>query len=587
MRRGLFISGGRARSTGSSPPETADMLTSHPNSMASYPSIELQNPCCPWARAEDGEGAAASITVWVRGQAWFEGAFLDARQLAARLCALLRDPAAAPTVVCRRILSALNGHFALVVRTPHETVAAVDRSRTIPLFYGTAGQRILLSDEARRVRAFVADQHMDPDAVTEFLLTGYVTGRDTLYATVKQVRPGEIIRIRDGAPASVEREHYCRFLHTDARDEPDEMLCQAMSSLFERVFDRFRQSLQGRRIVVPLSGGFDSRLIVAGLKQAGVRDVVCFTYGRPGNDDSALSQQVARQLGYEWHFVPYTRETWRTWFRSEAGCAYRHYATNLCSLTHLQEAPALQALRAKGVLQPGDEIAPGHTPLGGYIPPHWAALRGDDDVMREILRFHYSCWRWWPGASGLGNRLEQRILTSLAIAAAQNAIEVSSHIELWEIDERHAKFILNCLRAYEFHGCGWRLPICDNDVWEFDIALPLRCREGRRLYQHYLRTVLFPRMGLADIRTRDPHRPFRVKRERIPAPLLTLCRDLRRIWLLSPDPRLGSFTLPEVLDTWRTYRRHFGHGVNSLERLVEINTLAAVDALREMRQEAL
>jgi asparagine synthase (glutamine-hydrolysing) len=60
--------------------------------------------------------------------------------------------------------------------------------------------------------------------------------------------------------------------------------------------------------VVPLSGGLDSRIIVAMLKRLGVEDVICFTYGKKGNREAEISRQVAEALGYRWYFVEYTKE---------------------------------------------------------------------------------------------------------------------------------------------------------------------------------------------------------------------------------------------------------------------------------------
>lgn len=60
-------------------------------------------------------------------------------------------------------------------QTPASVIAAVDRVRSHPLFYGESREGICLSDDAEWVRQQVGDRAMDPVARDEFRLTGYVT----------------------------------------------------------------------------------------------------------------------------------------------------------------------------------------------------------------------------------------------------------------------------------------------------------------------------------------------------------------------------------------------------------------------------
>lgn len=549
------------------------------NPTPSAVTVDLHGRYGAWAVATQTGDTGQAVTVWVRGQAWCGDTHLPAQQLAETLCRRWQKPESVTFPALRNALLQLNGHFAAVAHTAEAVIAATDRSRSIPLFYGQTQGRWLLSDDARRVRAFVSASQVDPDAVTEFLLAGYVTGSDTLYCNVKQVRPSQIISIPSVGEGELTCGQYYRYVHDDSREESEPELRKAMAQLFERVFDRFLRSMQGRRIVVPLSGGLDSRLIVTALKQAGARDVVCFTYGAPGNRDSVISGEVARRLGYEWHFVPYSSERWRTWGHSDTGRAYLQDASGLCSLAHLQDWPAVMGLKAAGVLQTGDVIAPGHTPIGQYIPPDWGSLESFGDVINGILAYHYDLWKWPPGAAGLRLFLEHRIRQSLGIDDAHGRIAAGSACEQWDAEERQAKFIVNSVRAYELLGYDWRLPICDHEVWDFDAHLPLRLRFHKHLYESYLRTVLFKRFSVDDLWMSRPSPSRRVLRERLPRPLLEGLLELRRTWLLRHDTRLGGFTASERFDAWRKYRARFGHGARNLTKLLSINSLASAYSL--------
>ena len=97
------------------------------------------------------------------------------------------------------------------------------------------------------------------------------------------------------------------------------------------------------QIVVPLSGGYDSRLVLAGLVAAGYRDLVTFTYGQPGSGEVRVSQRTAAALGVPWHGVAYTPAKWRAWRRSAdaqrlRADARRYFTRELVPKHHVDEA---------------------------------------------------------------------------------------------------------------------------------------------------------------------------------------------------------------------------------------------------------
>lgn len=82
---------------------------------------------------------------------------------------------------------------------------------------------------------------------------------------------------------------------------------------------------QGRPIVIPLSGGWDSRTIALALKKVGYEPLIAFSYGKPKNAEAEVSRDVASQLGIPWLFAEYSLSTWRK-RRKVAG------SPNICGL---------------------------------------------------------------------------------------------------------------------------------------------------------------------------------------------------------------------------------------------------------------
>ena len=52
----------------------------------------------------------------------------------------------------------------------------------------------------------------------------------------------------------------------------------------------------------------------------------------------------------------------------------------------------------------------------------------------------------------------------------------------FNVQERQAKFIVNSVRAYEYFGYEWLIPLWDNALFDFWAKVPITLRYQRRLY---------------------------------------------------------------------------------------------------------
>ena len=108
--------------------------------------IRLEGTYVPWTHAV---GESGGPTASARGTAWLDGRLLAADELAASVAEVAGTASPGQRTadilgLCRR----LNGAWAFAVRWPGgEGCAAVDRLRTIPLFYGRlADGRLVVGD---------------------------------------------------------------------------------------------------------------------------------------------------------------------------------------------------------------------------------------------------------------------------------------------------------------------------------------------------------------------------------------------------------------------------------------------------------
>ena len=273
----------------------------------------------------------------------------------------------------------------------------------------------------------------------------------------------------------------------------DDELASQLVGVHERVFRRLLDDVGDRQIVIPLSGGYDSRLIGHSLRELGARNVLCYTYGLSGNWESGISRELAQHLGFDWVMVPYSHRQWRAVGESAAFKRYFMEAGHFASVAHIQDWPAVQALLAQNKLSPDAVFVPGHSGdflAGSHVPRAYAdrarITRGE--LLQSLFDAHYSLWDWPNDAASemrriFANRIE-RVIGPLTDGTAEQAADA---FECWDCQERQAKFIVNSVRAYEFFGFEWRLPLFDAELMDFWSRIPLEGRLRRRLYFEFVR----------------------------------------------------------------------------------------------------
>jgi asparagine synthase (glutamine-hydrolysing) len=398
-------------------------------------------------------------------------------------------------------LSRVNGFYVIVSVKESEIYAATDRVRSIPLFYAVTKEGIFLSDNPQWIVGELGGVTLDRFSAGEFLLTGYVTGPHTLVNGVNQLQAGEAVSFSSESEKNpLEAKRYYRFAQSHG-SEKKENLMQQLDVVVKSAIERLIRFADGRLIAIPLSGGFDSRLIALKLKQFGYSAVTTFSYGKPENRESRISQKVASALGFQWTFVPYSETEWQEWYKSNEMGSYIKFAERLTSEALVQDWPAIKKLSELGILGKDSVVVPGHTGdflSGGHIPLE--AVRFFNlarlDFWRVVRRHHYhlTTFHWAAKRVGLhagqlAKELRGRFQVTDGARLPQTRGEALEWYSCWEWQERQAKFIVNSVRAYEFFGLSWWLPWWDAEVLAFWEKVPFELLNGRQFYKDYVRSV--------------------------------------------------------------------------------------------------
>jgi len=429
----------------------------------------------PWRSLNIGEGG------WC-GFAGSEGA--------AKTAAMSPDSSSGASVdQIARVLRSLSGTFAIVREDGERIIAAVDRTRSYPLFYCHRDGRFAVSNSARALREAFRLQEWDPLSVLEFGMSGYVTGRDTLFQGLKQLQAGEfLVWDKDGRELHLER--YYRFYVEEKRWGKREDLIEELGAITDRAFLRAVEEAAGNPIWVPLSGGLDSRLVLCKLKELRYDALFAFSYGPPGNHEARVAKTVASRLGVPWRFVPSRWRASRAFFRSDLRRKYWEFADGLSTVPFMQDLDVLADLRRKGRVPGGSVIINGQSGdfiSGGHIP---SALLGERMSRRRLIEMivdkHYSLWA--PLKTPLlVKRVEEKIGRLLGWSDEMLPAPMAAKVyECWEWQERQSKYVVNGQRIYDYMELDWSLPLWDPELMDFWERIDPADRAGQNLFLDYL-----------------------------------------------------------------------------------------------------
>lgn len=429
----------------------------------------------PWTFHPENDRWVERDGTHVRGRALVDGEPRDAGALAEQFARAETD---------RAFLAALeraDGFYAVVSETDEGVRAGVDHVRSIPLYYADG----YVSDSARWLRRQLDDPTVDPIAEAEYLLTMYVTGPDTLYRSIRQLQAGEALLAGDGSTAT---EWYFEYDPHGSLPDDRAILVDRLDDALVAAFERTIAVADGRPIVVPLSGGYDSRLIVLMLRRLGYDDVQAMTYGRPEAPDVRVAEEVADRLDLPWHFVEYSTEKWREWFDASEREAYYRTVDDFDAIPNLAAWPAVGELRRRDVVPADAVFMPGQTAagVGGHLP-EWLPDREQiafTELIDYALDTHYTLFDW--DDPELAARFRGRLRQQIDAPEFGPPAAMAAAYERWEWRERQSKFMSQDGRMYEFWGYDWWYPLFDPGFAEFWEGIPLAWRADKRLYEQYV-----------------------------------------------------------------------------------------------------
>jgi len=183
------------------------------------------------------------------------------------------------------------GHYASVVRKNGRTEIKLDGFGGYHIFYNLEAR--IVSSSFYAICSVLPSLTLSQQGACEYVFNGVVSGDETLFTEVK-LAPIHA-RIVVGSQALEVVRPRLRVSRTYTSATRDASLRDSIA-LLDRYFGAVARSF-GDRVRCALSGGYDSRLILACLRRHGVKPSV-YVYGRARENDVEIAQEIARAEGF-------------------------------------------------------------------------------------------------------------------------------------------------------------------------------------------------------------------------------------------------------------------------------------------------
>ena len=390
----------------------------------------------------------------------------------------------------QEILKKINGVFTILIIDDHSLYVASDITRSFPIFYTFQNNKIFLSDDIFHLKETFKIDDFDALSEIEFKACNHTHGKKTLLKNVFQVQASEYLIIQNNT--IIENDFFYTYAIKKESSDAYQTLKRKAIDAFENTFKRLIDSLNNRTVVVPLSGGFDSRLIAVMLKKHNYKNVLCYTYGRKDSFEIENSKKTAEQLNFKWIFIEYDTQLIDGYLKTTEFKEYAHFAGKLSSMPNLQEYFAVKYLKEKDLIPQDSIFIPGYAGdlLGGsqflkVIPENLKHTEIADLIIKQKFNNY-------PLSASDKKNLKSEVEKKL-VHFDKNYVEKipSSVFEDYDLKEKIAKYIFNSANFYTYFGFEHRFPFWDKELLDFFKKVTVKNKLMKTFFDDVLINIYF------------------------------------------------------------------------------------------------
>ncbi|MDD1827107.1 asparagine synthase-related protein [Photobacterium sp. ZSDE20] len=301
----------------------------------------------------------------------------------------------------------------------------------------------------------VEENNINYDSIVSLCNNGYLLGDRTIFNNVFRIKPASILKFDYQGNIEIYR-YYWKWGDIKRTNESI-TLDEASDVLYQKIKNQFVKKIDlNNPISITLSGGLDSRFLLAMANDIGHRKIKCFTFGDELSPDVKFAGMVCAVKNNEHEVIPIDKDNWF------AGRVERIYRTaGMKNIMHMHGLSALESISQHS-----------RTILNGYL--------GDLTLGGSYLKTNYK-----GNVVGLDSLIKYKYRS--------NSEGVNDNYDYFYCDSSDPCFIFN--RGSRFTALGIKLvddeifgvkPFVFYDVLEYVYSLPDELRVNGKLYHHML-----------------------------------------------------------------------------------------------------
>ncbi|HEY0269940.1 MAG TPA: hypothetical protein VGC10_03015 [Sphingomonas sp.] len=192
--------------------------------------------------------------------------------------------------------SRLGGQFILLLHKEGRTFLATDYFGAFHLYHDA--EMRLFSTSLLAAATALPRVTFDRQGLYEYAFQASVLGSDTVLAELKRLGPNQMIELTASGPR----------VHAVSKPLPHQTTRTPVADRIAFQRDLLREIVDGHarhfgdNIQCPLSGGLDSRLVLAMLRALGRRPHI-YVYGPPGSPDVPIARQIGAAEGFDVEWI--------------------------------------------------------------------------------------------------------------------------------------------------------------------------------------------------------------------------------------------------------------------------------------------
>ena len=373
----------------------------------------------------------------------------------------------------------LNGSFTLVIWNEESQKLLIinDRYGLRPLYFTEHNGYLLFGSE---VKAILQDETfkriVDDRSVADFFSFGYILGNKTFFVGIELLPPASILTYNAG---HVSIEQYWDFnFNEEYEDQSEEYYVEKLSKLILQAVER---QMKGKHnLGVPLSGGIDSRTIVASIDKKHY-PIHTFTFGKLNCDDARFAQMVANKVGTNHHFFEFKPDDLASY--AEKAVYITDGMLNCVHAHRMQTYGEMREFMDVGLSGFAGDLIIG----GSYIANEILTAKSDEEFAQAV----YNKMAGKIPENVIHNLFNKEYCENVKCSAFKSLKQLLQNYNNKLFGNRSDHFFLHLSRTTRFTINGliimhsqleFRCPFYDNNFIDFIFSVPIPLRVKSRIY---------------------------------------------------------------------------------------------------------